>query len=274
MRVRGVGPAGQHGVYIGVARQGVFLGFDDERAAALADNEPVAVEVERAAGMFRVVVTAGQRLGLRQAGHHNRTQDAFPTDREYRVRLAGAQQHGGGDDSVAARGAGGVERQARPADAMRNGDLRGGDVADGHRHEAGADAVARVERGLCLRDRGHAIHRRTHHDADAVGLARNRKPAVPERLLRGSESELHEGVHRARERLGHVVDGGETLQLGRDLHGQAGCVETGDRAYTAAAGLERLPVGGDPDADGRYRAHAGDYQCFFCHTHSSISIFS
>ena len=77
VRVRGVRPAREHRVDLRAARQRVRLGLDDERAAALADDKAVAVQVERTAGVFRIVVAAGQRLGLRQAGHHDRAQDAL-----------------------------------------------------------------------------------------------------------------------------------------------------------------------------------------------------
>ena len=56
--IRGVRPAGQHGVDFCAAREGVLLGLDQERAAAFTDNEAVAVEVERAARLLE-----GRRFG-------------------------------------------------------------------------------------------------------------------------------------------------------------------------------------------------------------------
>ena len=99
-------------------------------------------------------------------------------------------------------------------------------------------------------------------DADAElrlsimgSIAQEESRRTSARVKWGQTRRMEQGVVFGRSLLGY------TCLL--YTSGQAGCVETGDRAYTAAAGLERLPVGGDPDADGRYRAHAGDYQCFF-----------
>lgn len=78
--IRGIGPACQHGVNRCAAREGVLFGFNQQRAAAFPDDKTVPVEVKRAAGMERIVVAARKRLGLRQAGHHDRAEDALPAN--------------------------------------------------------------------------------------------------------------------------------------------------------------------------------------------------
>ena len=269
--VRGIGPASEHCVDLCAARQRVLLGLDDERAAALADDKAVPVQVKRPAGVFRVVVAAGQRLGLRQAGDHDRAQNALAADCQDGFRLARAQQHGRGHHRVAACRAGGVERQARAVDAVGDRDLRRGNIADGHGHKARADAVACVKRGLGVCNRGHAVHRRSHHDADTVGLGLDCKAAVRQRFLRCGKRELHERVHRARKRFGHEVGRLKVLELGRNLHRQGGCVKPRDPADAALAADQRLPIVVHADADRRNRPHTCYDQSFLFHASSPFA---
>ena len=156
--------------------------------------------------------------------------------------------------------------------AVRDSDLRGSNVADGHRNEARADALALIEGRLRLRNGRYAIHGGAHDDADAVGLALDGNAAVRDGLLRRDESELHERVHRARERLRHIGGRIEILELRRDLHGHFTCIKARDFAHTARSFLERVPVFADADADRRHGAHAGDDQIVLFHDCSPFII--
>ena len=265
VRVRGVRVTGEHSVDFCAACERVFLGLDEESAAAFTDNKAVTVNVERTASLLRLVISAGKRLGLRQTGNDDRAQDALAADRQNRVSLAGAEQHSRGHDGVAACRACRVERQARAVDAVRNGDLCGSDVADGHRHKTRTDALARVECRLRLRNGRYAVHRSAHDNADTVAFALDGQLAVLESLLGCNKGKLHERVHRAGQRLRHVGRRIEVLQLSRDLHRQLGCVKTGDLSHTALSLHQRGPVCVHANTDRRNSAHTGDDQFLFFH---------
>ena len=270
--VRGVRPTCKTGVDGRAALYRVLLGFDQQRAAALTDDKAVAVRVERTAGVLGIIVAARKRLGLRETGYNDRAEDALAANGEHSIRLAGVQQHGRGHDRVTACRAGRVERQTGAVNAVRDSDLRGSDVADGHRNEARTDALALIEGSLRLRNGGNAVHRGTHDDADAVGLALDAQTAVRDCLLGGDEGELHERVHRARERFRHIGGRIEILELRRDLHGHFRCVKARDFAHTARSFLERVPVFADADADRCHGAHAGDDQIVLFHDCSPFII--
>ena len=157
-------------------------------------------------------------------------------------------------------------------DAARDGDLRGRNIADGHGHKARTDAAACIKRLLGVRHRGHARHSRAHHNANPVGLGFDGKTTALQCLLRRSIGKLHERVHGARKRLGHVIGRIEILQLSCNLYGQIRRIKARDRANTATAFDQRIPIGGYSYADRRDRPHAGDYQCFFFHASSPFLI--
>ncbi len=71
--------------------------------------------------------------------------------------------------------------------AVCDGDLCRCDVANGHRNKAGAYAMAFVKRGLCLRNRGHTIHRGAHYDADAF-ISGSMQDHCPRELLRRQQT--------------------------------------------------------------------------------------
>ena len=154
---------------------------------------------------------------------------------------------------------------------MHNRDLGGRDVADGHGDKTGAYTVPGVIGGLGTGDGRDAVHGGPHDDADAVGRGRHIQPAVHEGLLGCGERVLHEGVHRAREGFGHIVDRVKALEFGRDLNRKAGRVKARDGADAADTCGQRLPVRRDVQADGRQRAHAGDYEFILCQ--SLVTIF-
>ena len=262
MRVRGVGITCKLGVDVRAACAGMLFGLQNQRTAALTDDEAVTISVERTAGLFGVIVAARQGVRLGQTGDHDRTQNGLTADREHRVGFAGAQQHGSGHNRVTACRTSGIERHARAGDAVGDGNLRGGNVADGHGHKARADALARVIGGLRACDCGHAVHGRAHDDADPVGVCCDVQTAVAQRFLGRDKRILHERVHGAREGLGHVGGRVEVLELGCNLYGQVGCVKAGDAADAALARGQRLPIGRNAHPDRGDRAHAGNYK--FC----------
>ena len=181
--VRGVGVARQHRINGCAAGPGMLQRFDDKRTAALADDKAVPVHIKRPAGLFRRVVAAGQRLGLGQPRHHDGAKDALPAHRQDRVRLAAAQKHCRGHNGVATGRAGGVQRKAGAADAVGDGDLGRGNVAEGHGDKPGPDLVPGVVSGLGLCHGGHAVHRRAHDDPHAVRLPPDLQAAVGKGFL-------------------------------------------------------------------------------------------
>ena len=139
---------------------------------------------------------------------------------------------------------------------MQNGKLAGGDVA----HALGQQLrfrrfAVQIEMRLCPAEDPDAVQGGPHDDADAVGAG---KPGLQDRLLRRGVGILRIRLHVKDEARGHEVLRMELPHLRSAVDGQGRRVDLPDLADAAHAAHKTVPIGRDADADGRYRAYAGD----------------
>ncbi len=224
--------------------------------AALADDEAVAIAVERPAGPLRLVVA-------RREGAHR----AEPTDAHRRDRRLGAtgDHHLGVAalddfvriaDGVRTRRAGGARRLVGATGAKADRDLARCQVDDRRRNEEGRD-LARPTRevGLVLVLDGAEpadARRDVHADVDRV-LDRHLEACVIDRELARGDRELDEGVNLLDLLLLDVIERVEALDLARDPRRERRRVKVGDRADARSGGADRRPVGTGAHSERRHQ---------------------
>ena len=198
--VRGCGVTGQFRVDAGAAGFGVFEFLDYQGTAASADDEAVAVPVERARGCFGMIVE------IRGQGAHGVEHVGegpvlfFAAAGEDQVLLVQLDQFGGMADAMGAGRAGGRYRIIDALDAEGGGEAGGYRTAHGARHAIGADAanaaLAHDVEGIEL-ILGRAAAG-THHEADPLaGNLADLKPGVGNGLFHGDMAVGRAFAHEA-----------------------------------------------------------------------------
>ena len=131
--VAGVAVAGEFAVDPRAPLQGMGQGFEDHHAAALADDEPVAVAVEGAARLLGFVVALrdgphGVESGDAQRGHRR-----FDAAGDHDVGVPTGDDPEGVPDGAGARGAGRDGAADRPLGAETDGDMARGEIGQRRR---------------------------------------------------------------------------------------------------------------------------------------------
>ena len=93
--------------------------LEDHDAGAFAHHEAVAVLVERAAGLLRLVVARRERAHRREPADAHRRDRRFGSARDHDVGIVAADDLEGFADRVRRRGAGGAGREVRAACALK-----------------------------------------------------------------------------------------------------------------------------------------------------------
>ena len=166
--------AAEHlGVDAGAALLGVFEFFEDDDAGALAEDEAVAVLVERPAGAL-----SGSSLRMRQGAAAMKP--PRPIGGDGRLGAAGDHDVGvvplngvqGVADGVGGRGAGRRNGGVRTAQAEMDRDVAGGGVGDHLRDDERADAAGPVldKAGVLLFEFVEAADAAADDDAAAEGI--------------------------------------------------------------------------------------------------------
>ena len=135
-------------------RPGVLERLEDDDAGALADDEAVAVLVERARGAPGIVVPGGERLHRGEAADDGLVDAGLDAAGEHDVGVAAPDRLPGLADGMGAGGAGGDGRPVGPERPELDRDLARRHVRDAHRDEERADAVGAPlghRRGRCRR---------------------------------------------------------------------------------------------------------------------------
>ena len=256
-----VGAAQNFGVDLRSSGQCVFFRLQYQSAAALANDKAVALDVEGAAGVLRVVVLTAEGVGGRQRGNDRGAGNGFPAHRQHGICRAGAQQHHGQRNGVNAGGAGGIEGEAGALNIILHGNLAGRHIAQHLGDKPGRDLLPCPRVFLLgLADLCHAVHRGAHGNAGAVRL--HLKSAVFHRLCRRNEGKLGEPGHLGRLGLWYILSGVEATDLSADFHRQVGGIQPSERANAADAGNEAVPIGLHTDANGSHSSHTGDDNTF------------
>ena len=197
-----------------------------------------------------VVVNSGQGLGPGQAADEQLVYAGLSRHDHHGVGVPRPEHHGRHGNGVAAGGAGGVDRHAGPLDAVGNGELGRGQIAQDLCQELGADLFSQIGGLLGPADLRQTVQSSAHHDPRPEGV--HLHAAVPEGLLRRGVGVVHEVHHILGDLPGNVVQGVKVLDLTGDLHRQVFRVDLCDpvnAADTPADGLQ-VPV--------RTNAHRGD----------------
>ncbi len=230
VRVAAAGEAGDLAVDVRAARQRALQLLQDQHRAALAHHEPVAVAVERARGVLRVVVAGGGGLDRVEAGHRDRGDRRLRRAGDDDVGLAVLDQVVGVADRVDPRGAAGRDDHRRAVRAELQRDLGREAARDQRRVEEGAGVVGVDEPLLAAVADGdvvvlqvdRAADRGAERDGHAVAVDRLEvEAAVRDRLDARRGRELDVAVH-ARDLLAGQP-GGERVEvgLGGDLRAEA-----------------------------------------------------
>ena len=114
----------------GAAGLGVLQFFEHQQPGAFAEDEAVAVAVEGATGVGRIVVPLGKRPHGGEGAQADVRQRGLAAAGDDHVGLVAADQLEGVADGVGGAGAGGDDHLVRPAQPVLDRQLRAGGVAD------------------------------------------------------------------------------------------------------------------------------------------------
>ena len=262
MRVGGHGTPAHLGVDVGAALLCVTLGLDDERGGALAEDEAVAVGVERPAGGRRVVVACGESLEPGEGRDDQRCDGRLRAAGDHCVDFARAQQPVGLKQGIVAARAGQGGGRRRPGDAEFDRDQAGDRV----RHHVGDEKRVRLPRTTRDEPARAALHARRAPapgvESDAVPMSNGRvdfQARVGDRLLGRGHREVGRARDPARRLAGQPLVWVEVVYLAGDLDVERLRVERGDRAGARVPGLHPPPEGRHVIANRRYGAQPRDH---------------
>ena len=168
--------------------------------APSAEDEPVAVLVEGAAGAGRVVVALRERPAGDEAAETERGDGGLGAAGHHHVGVAAANGGEGVADGVGRGGAGGRDGGVRAAQAELDGDVAAAGVGDHLGDEEGPEAAgpALGERLGAVFEFGKAADAGAEDAAAAEGVfLRDVEAGVLDRLGGGDERELSEAIELA-----------------------------------------------------------------------------
>ncbi len=217
----------------------------------------------------RIVVEPG-----RQCPRRGKSGDAEPADRRFGaaahhdVGVVEHNQPAGVADRMGAGRARGHHRMVRPAEAIADRNMAGGEVdqigRDEKRRQTARPALLQGE--PALGDAGQAADAGADHDPGALALilALGRPLGILDRLGGGGHRIDDKAVHLALVLGRDPVIGVEqpgggfaARHLGGNPRRQVGDIEGLDRAHPRSPGDQALPVALEADAEGRHQPHAG-----------------
>ena len=229
--------------------------------SAVRQHESVAVLVERTARRLGRVVSAGERLHVRERRHGESGDGRLGSAGDHHVRQAVPNEVERLADRMRRGGAGGDGGEVGALEAVADGDQPGGDVRNEHRDEERGDPIRP------LGDVGPAVVLVGLHPADAApdhhtgAVGRGRvtiEPGLGDRLVGRPERELREEVVPPRFLLVHVEEGIEALDLAGEPDGELRGVELADRCRSRRPRQERGPRGVDVIPHRCHQPEAGD----------------
>ena len=226
--------------------------LEDDDARTLAHDEAVAILVERAAGLLRLVVARREGAHRRKPAHAHRGDGRLRPARNHHVgivTLDDLERVADGMRRGRARGAG---RRVGPLGTVADGDLAGGEVDDGGGNEERRDpARAALDEGQVLAlDGAEAADARGDEHADAGrDVLGHRHRRIVHGVLGRGDRELDEDVHLLDVFLVDELQRIEVLDLARDARGELRGVEVRDRTDAGTPGQQRVPVCLGADAE-------------------------
>ena len=247
------------------ARQRVLGRLEDDDAGALAEEEAVAVAVERPRGLLGIVVALRERAHVREGREAHRQERRLRAAGDDDVDLAALDHAQAVEEAMTLERAGRDLGDDRAREAVLHRELAGGHRAREGRDGEGADEAGapRLDRVAgpsmtCSRPPPPVLTR----DGHAIALLR--APVVKSRPASATAS-LPAAMARWMKRLmrrailrSMATVGSKSLTSAAMRTSRSGGVEGGDRPAAADAGHEVAPERGVVVADGRDGAEAGD----------------
>ena len=134
--VAGVSVAHHFAVDFRSARERVLQFLENQHRGSVAHHESLAVGAEGQRGVVRVL-SAGERLGVGEAGDSERGRHMLAASGDYCVGIAVAYRPEGLSKRIGGGGAGGHHVDAGAFGAEAYGDLAGGHIGDDRGHHQG-----------------------------------------------------------------------------------------------------------------------------------------
>ena len=199
--------------------------LDHEDRATLAEDEAVAVLVERSAGMRWVIVALAEGTHVAEGGEGHRQEWCLDAAGNDHVGLAAADQAERILKGEHARGAGGGLGDGGAGEAVLHADHAGAHArAEGRNGEGAHEAATLLAIGVAPHgDLLDATTAGVDHRGDAVAALRLPAGDVGESGMfdgfgGGGDRELHEAAHATRHLHVHGEERIEALHLGGDAH--------------------------------------------------------
>ena len=246
----------------------MFEFLDHDNAAAFADDEAIAILIERTRRALRFVVARAQRFHRGETGETDGNDGRFRAAGEEDFGIAEFDDPPGFADGVVRSRAGGDNAHVRPAQAPLHRDEAAGHVPDEHRNGERGDAIGTFveERAVLVFERFQAADAAADHDAETIAID----------LLEIEIRIGHGAFRRGHREMGKAIGALVFLRiiedrfrikvanLAADFAVVTGGLEISDRVDAAPAFEKIIPEGFQLVAQGRRDAHAGDdYSAFF-----------
>ena len=222
-----------------VAAASVFEFFENEDACAFAHDEAVTIFVPGAAGAGGIVVAGGKGAHGGESANSHGSNGGFGAAGDHDIGIAALDDTEGIADGVGAGGAGGSGGFVRALGAEAHGNVSGGEIDDGGGNEEGGNLArsAFEERRMLALDHVESADAGADVNADALGIFwRDLKPGHLHGFVGGGDGEVDEAAHLLDFFFLDELKRVEVMDLGGDLTGKGGRVESGNAADTALAG--------------------------------------
>ena len=240
--------------------------FQNQHASALAQYEAIALLVEGAGSLFRILVIGGQCLHVSKASNSNGRNSCFGATSQHYIGITilnGAQSVA---NAVGAGCAGSNNSSVRTLKTAGNSDLTSGHVGDFHGDKEGANlggTLSAILQGL-IQEGMDATDTATNTNATAHSIfLAHIQLSILDSQLSSSHCQLGYAVHTLAlffVDIGSVI---KILYLCSNLYGEALSIKLGDGAYARFAGNQIAPKGFLADTNGSNRANAGYYNSSF-----------
>jgi hypothetical protein len=236
--------------------------FEDEDAGAFADDEAVALGVERTAGALGLVIARGERFHGRETADAHGGDGGFAAAADHDLGITTLDEAEGIAHGMRGSRTGGGGGGIGPASAVANGDDAGSKINDGGRNEKRRDAAGAALEKLAMLalDDVESADSGSDVDAGSVGGFRDDfEMGHAHGEIGAGHGQLNEPAHFFQLFFGDPEERIEIADLGSDAAIKGGGVKMGDRPDAALAGENFLPDLVGADAQGTDQSDTGDH---------------
>ena len=248
--------------------------FQNQHTSALAQYEAIALLVEGAGSLFRVLVIGGQCLHVSKASNSNGGNSCFGATSQHYIGITilnGAQSV---TNAVSAGCTGGNNSSIGTLQTAGNSDLTSGHIGNFHGNEEGADfggtlsAILQglVQEGVDAANAAANAYAATH----SVFLA-HIQLCILDSQFRSSHCQLGYTVHAFAFFFVDISSVIKVLYFCSNLNSKALSIKLGNGAYTRLAGNQIAPKGFLADTNRSNRANTGYYNSSFTQNYSPRS---